>query len=146
MTAPVHPLPRPGAACSGLAALLLFWASTASAHAAPLLRCQIEQGYMSAVHDFPASNEPYAATPLEVRGRFRFKAVVFAEGAAVEYVKLYTSYYLRGQPVLIQMAQYDHPKVSASATADSLTGLQRVYSPRLGHKMRYQCRLLEAAP
>lgn len=114
--------------------------------AGPVLRCQIDQGYKTYVQDFLPSDNPYRAEPMDVRGRFRFKAVVYSAGAQVDYVKLYAYYFLRGQPVLIHMAQHDAPAVSASPDLGALTGLQRVYSPRLGHEMRYQCALREAAP
>lgn len=116
------------------------------AAATPLLRCEIEQGDTHLVQDFAATRQPYDVRPLDVEGNFRFKAVVFAEGPEVDYVKLYTYYYLRGQPVLIHMAQHDSPKVSPSANPGALTGLQRVYSPRMGRELRYQCALRQATP
>ena len=116
------------------------------AHAGPRLYCQIEQGYRTQVHEASPAQNPYSFQPVDVRNRFRFKAVVVGDAQRVDYVKLYTYYYLRGQPVLLHMVHYPSPPVAKDAEPGQLTGLQRVYSPQLGFEMQYQCSLREAAP
>lgn len=116
------------------------------ANARPVLRCQIAQGYQTLVHEASPTQNPYTVQPVEVRNRFRFKAVMVGDEHRVDYVKLYTYYYLRGQPVLAHMVHYPSPPVLQDAEPGLLTGLQRVYSPQLGFEMQYQCSLREVTP
>lgn len=128
--------------------VVLFGCALMASHASasPRLRCQIEQGYKTQIHEATPSQNPYTVQPVEVRSRFRFKAVVVGDAQHVDYVKLYTYYYLRGQAVLVHMVHYPSPAVSQDAGPGLLTGLQRVYSPQLGFEMQYQCSLYEVTP
>lgn len=125
------------AALSGVCALAV---------ASPLLRCTIEQGGKILLHEAIPVQDPYAVASIDINGRFRFKAVVVGDAGSVEYVKVYAYDSPKRQPVLIQYAKYLQPKVQQGPDATGLTGVQVVYSPRLGRDMQYQCTLQEVIP
>lgn len=125
-----------------LCALTLF---AGSCHAAPLLRCQIDQGGTLQTIEAAPVTDPYTVKAVDINGRFRFKAVVVGEAGKVEYVKLYVYNALKRQPVLLQEAKYLAPVPSATAAPDALTGVQYLYSLSLERELKYGCALLEVA-
>lgn len=120
-------------------------ASASSTAAAPLLRCQIEQGGSTQVLEFAPVGDPYGVAAIDIRGRFRFKAVVIGDAHHIDYIKLYTYSQRRRQPVLLHMAHYSAPKVERDASYSALTGIHYVYSPELERELRYGCALVEGA-
>lgn len=125
--------------------LLLGAALTASvdtaAAAAPTLHCHIEQGGTVQDLQFGAVSDPYGVPAIAINNRFRFKAVVVGEGDKISYIKLYTYYTTRRQPMLLQESKYLAPQVQVGADPAALTGIVYVYSPLLGREMQYGCAL-----
>lgn len=113
--------------------------------AEPRLRCQITQSGQTQVRDFAPTTNPYEATAIDLNGSFRFKAVVVGSAQRLDYVKIYTYYQTRRQPVLLQAVKYLSPALPSGAAADALTGTHFLYSPRLGRELQYGCTLLEVA-
>ena len=109
------------------------------------LQCSIEQGGKSLIHTAPLVQDPYGVASIDVNGRFRFKAVLVGNAKSAEYAKVYVYDYPRQQPVLLQYAKYLNPSVQSAAHGEALTGVQTVYSARLGREMQYQCKLVDAA-
>jgi len=126
-----------------LAAATLVGAADASA--APQLRCHIEQG--GNVHDLQISavSDPYGVAPVDINGRFRFKAVMVGDDKAIAYIKLYTYYTTKRQPVLLHVAKYLAPVPQAGQDPAGLTGVTYLYSPLLGREIQYGCALLREA-
>ena len=137
----------PLAAAFSFAALAVF--ATANVAAAPRLYCHIEQGGTSQDLQFDATSTPYTAPSIAINNRFRFKAVMVADGQKVDYILLYTYYQTKRQAMLLHEAKYLAPQVQpagqAGADPAALTGLVYLYSPLLGREMRYGCALREAA-
>lgn len=133
---PVYP-GRP--ALAALAATLLAGpvAGVTDAAAAPLLRCELTQAGETQSRDFPPVTDPYLVRAVDINGHFRFKAVVVGDDQRLDYVKLYTYYEGRRQPVLLHQATYPAP------AAGPLTGTQRLYSPRLERELQYRCAVVE---
>lgn len=118
----------------------------AAVGAAPLLRCQIDQGGSTMVRDFAPVADPYGVAAIDINGRFRFKAVVLGDAQRVEYVKLYVYAANKRQPMLLHETNYPAPAASRDASPASLTGINYVYSPLLERELRYGCVLLEVMP
>ena len=127
-----------GILASGLIAL--------TASAAPLLRCQIDQGGKTQLLEFAPVSDPYTVKAIDINGRFRFKAVVIGDERHIEYIKLYTYSQARRQPVLLHEAKYMAPVASSGTAPMTLTGMNYVYSPQLEREIQYQCSLQELAP
>jgi hypothetical protein len=117
----------------------------AGASAAPVLRCVLESAGETKTHDAVLTNDPYAVRPVSINDHFRFKAVMMsdAQGSGIEYIKIYTYYTSIRGAVLLHQTTYNHPPVSRKPGAQSLTGLQWVYSPRLERQFQFECHLLE---
>lgn len=115
----------------------------AAASAAPRLRCQLEQGGESRALEFAPVADPYSVEAADIRGNFRFKAVVIGDAQHVEYVKLYIYYLSDTQPVLLHAAKYLAPAAQIAPTPAALTGVNYLYSPRLGRELQYGCALFE---
>lgn len=111
--------------------------------AAPLLRCQIDQGGDTRVLDFIPVADPYGVAAIDINGQFRFKAVVIGDTQHVEYIKLYVYRQSKRQPVLLHLAKYLTPVAAESSAPSSLTGVNYVYSPQLERELQYGCALLE---
>lgn len=131
---------------AGLAACVLISAGLMPAAAAPLLRCQIDQGGSTRMLEFAPVSDPYSVRAIDINGRFRFKAVVIGDARHIEYIKLYTYSQTRRQPVLLHVAKYMAPVALPQAPFDALTGRQYLYSPQLEREMQYGCALIEGAP
>lgn len=127
--------------------LILLAAALAAdgAAAAPRLHCHIEQG--GKVQDllFAPVSDPYSVASVAIDNRFRFKAVVVGDAQQITYIKLYTYYTTRRQPMLLQESKYLAPQVQAGADPAGLTGIVYLYSPLLGREMQYGCALREDA-
>lgn len=132
------------AAC--VASLLIAGLSPAAASAAPLLRCELDQGGSVMVRDFSPVADPYGVVPVEVNGRFRFKAVVIGDAQHIEYIKLYVYSKTKRQPVLLHEAVYLTPVASQDTRPSALTGVNYIYSPQLERELKYGCAILETTP
>ena len=114
-----------------------LWALPALADDGPRLHCRFEQSNRAERHVFAPTGDPYTVVPLAFDDNFRFKAVLVDGPHGLEYVKLYTYYFKRGQTILLHQASYTAPLPDGR----SLTGEQRLYSPALGRELLYDCRL-----
>ena len=114
--------------------------------AAPLLRCQIEQGGDTTVLDFRPVADPYRVAAIDIHGRFRFKAVVIGDAQHIDYIKLYVYAQTKRQPMLLHETNYVAPMASREPGYAALTGVNHVYSPALERELQYGCTLLEGAP
>ena len=132
------------AAC--VASLVIACLSPAAVSAAPLLRCELDQGGGVMVREFSPVADPYGVVPVEVNGRFRFKAVVIGDARHIEYVKLYVYSKTKRQPVLLHEAVYLTPVASQDTRPSALTGVNYIYSPQLERELKYGCAILEATP
>lgn len=128
------------------AVLLAALLAPAALLAAPVLRCQIEQGGNSRQLDFTPVDDPYTVKAVDINGRFRFKAVMVGDAGRVAYIKLYVYSQTRRQPVLLHVAKYMAPLAVADAAPAALTGINYVYSNQLERELQYGCALLEQTP
>lgn len=131
---------------AGLFALLTALGAPLAASAAPTLHCHIEQGGTVQELQFGAVSDPYSVPAITINNRFRFKAVVVGAGGTIDYIKLYTYYVTKRQPMLLQETKYLAPQVRAGVDPAALTGIVNVYSPLLGREMQYGCALRGEAP
>ncbi|MDB5951724.1 MAG: hypothetical protein JWR65_3579 [Massilia sp.] len=69
---------------------------------------------------------------------------MIGQGQQVEYIKLYTYYQTKRQPMLLHVAKYLAPQVQAELDPAGLTGSIDLYSPLLGREIVYSCALREA--
>jgi hypothetical protein len=117
----------------------------ASASAAPVLRCVLESTGETRTHEAVVTNDPYVVRPVSINDHFRFKAVMMGDsrGTGIEYIKIYTYYTSTRGAVLLHQITYNQPLVFHRPDAQSLTGLQWVYSPRLERQFQFECHLLE---
>jgi hypothetical protein len=144
--APVRnrPVASMHAACAiGLLAGCLL---PAALQAAPLLRCEIEQGGASRVLDSMPVADRYSVKAIDINDRFRFKAVVIGDALRVDYIKIYVYTHTRREPMLLHQTSYAAPTARRDAQPDALTGVNHVYSPLLERELRYGCVLLETTP
>jgi hypothetical protein len=118
----------------------------AVASASPRLRCQLSQGDAVEVLDFTPVMDPYTAKAVDIRGNFRFKAVVIGDERKIDYIKLYTYYLSKRQAVLLHEARYSEPRVGTTQDQAALTGTNFFYSPVLERELQYGCALIEVSP
>lgn len=131
---------RPNLGAGFLAAVLALPAA-----GEPRLRCELEQGGDTLVHEVAPTADPYGVRGLDINGRFRFKAVLLGDAAHVESVDLYTWYLAPRRPVILHQAKYPAPVVQSRGAAP-FTGRQFLYSPGLEREFQYACTLLEVTP
>jgi hypothetical protein len=122
-----------------IGAALLPLGGQASEAPAVHLQCELQASNERHTLRFLPTSDPYRAAATPIGRSFRFKAVLEAEAGQATSVRLYAYAYSPRQYVLLHMATYDHPTASRA----SLTGQQRVYSPRTGSELLYQCTLLK---
>lgn len=118
----------------------------AIALAVPRLRCQLAQGGTTRILDFSPTMNPYLVKPVDINGRFRFKAVVLGDDRKIEYIKLYAYYQSDRQAVLLHEVKYVAPMAHSAPDPNALTGVNYVYSPSLGRELQFGCALFEVQP
>ncbi len=90
---------------------------------------------------FAATREPYRVQPVDVAGRFRFKAVYVREPWRAASVNVYAYHQAEGADVLLQEAKYLPPYTAVAAGGRyGFTGRQLVYSPAQ-RELEYWCEL-----
>lgn len=127
-------------------ALVAGSALPATASAAPRLRCQLIQGDTVQVLDVAPVSDPYRVEAVDLKGNFRFKAVVIGDGQKIDYIKLYTYYQSKRQAVLLHEARYLAPVAESVVNPAALTGTNHLYSPELGRELQYACAVFEGTP
>ena len=111
------------------------------------LRCDVT--YAGATRTLVARPvaDPYGVAAEDIRGRFRFKAVVVGTPDRVEHINLYIYQSNAGQMLLVQQAKYLPPfDWPIDGRPLRLTGEQRVYAGPLERELLYDCQLLRGAP
>ena len=114
----------------------------APARAQMQLRCDVT--YAGATRSLVAMPvaDPYSVAAEDIRGRFRFKAVVVGTPDRVEHISLYIYQSNAGQTLLVQQAKYLPPFAwPASGGALPLTGQQHLYAGPMERELIYQCHL-----
>lgn len=130
---------------AGLACGLGLWGLLAMA--GPGLLCELS--YAGATQTVWAEPVPeaYAVPAVDVRGRFRFKAVVVGAGDHIERIDLYTYLQTPAQPVIIQHAHHRPPQGWREAPQPvGLTGAQHLYAGPMLRELIYQCSLHKDKP
>ena len=126
---------RPAGAC-------LLGLGTSLTWAEPLLRCELTYaGATQTVQTFPVQ-DPYAVAAEDVRGRFRFKAVMVGTGERIDRINIYVYQNTPQQPVIVQQAKYLPPfHWSADGLPLPLTGQQHLYAGPMERELIYSCAL-----
>ena len=125
--------------------VLGLWASQAGAALA--LRCDLTYaGATQTVWAEPVQ-DVYAVPSVDVRGRFRFKAVLVGTGEQIERIHLYAYQNTPAQPVLLQLARYLPPYPwPAEGGPLALTGQQHLYAGPMERELIYSCFLHRERP
>lgn len=124
-----------------LGALLTLAALTACARRPSAVVCTCSYGGVEQHNRFTATREPYGVRPIDIGGRFRFKAVYVREPWAAASVNVYAYHQTDGADVLLQEAKYLPPFTAVAAGGRyGFTGRQLVYSPTQ-RELEYWCEL-----
>ena len=109
-----------------------------SAQASPSIQCTAD--LIGQHHDlsFPLTSDPYSVRAADLEDRFRLKAVMVGSAERIDYVKIYVYYASDDESGLITQAVFRSPRLP-DATPIPLGGVQYVYSPYLGHELKYEC-------
>jgi hypothetical protein len=139
---------RDGTVCAGVLALGLAPAWAQVAEPAPVqLRCDVSYAGTSRSLQATPVADPYSVPSEDIRGRFRFKAVVVGTPAQVEYISLYAYQNTGPQAVLLHQAKYQPPFVwPADGSPLGLTGQQHLYAGPMERELIYQCSLHRGRP
>ncbi len=91
--------------------------------------------------------DPYRQEAVNIRNRFRFKAVHVQGAEVTPRIGIYVYLEVDPHPLLIQHVtlQPPYPQAAAGARAD-LVGEQRLYAGRLEREMIYRCFLEPKTP
>ena len=91
--------------------------------------------------------DPYGVGTEDIRGRFRFRAVVVGTSERIDYINLYVYQRQATQAVLVQQAKYLSPFVRpADGGSWPLTGEQRLYAGPMERELIYSCTLQQGRP
>lgn len=129
-----------------LIGLLAALSVPTTAQAAPRLRCQLEQGGTTQVHEFAPVADPYGVAAIDLYGRFRFKAVMIGDERQIQYIKLYTHYQTARRLIILHEVSYLRPRIPAGTATVELTGQNFLYSPGREREFQFSCVLFEATP
>ena len=120
---------------------------TVSAQANVHLQCALTYAGVTQTVLAEPVQDPYRVAAVDVRNRFRFKAVLVGEGERVDRVNLYVYQNSAQQPVMVQHAKYLPPWLwPADGSPLLLTGEQHVYAGPLERELMYSCMLVRGRP
>jgi hypothetical protein len=125
--------------------VLALLAVIGSAHATPLLTCRVTYADSTHVIEVNPANDIYTVVPIDIAGRFTFKAVMVAKRDAIDYIKLYVYFQQRGKDMPIHLASY-FPPFALSAKPSVLTPLNYLYAGDAERGLQYQCTLQKVTP
>lgn len=142
-----------------LALALVMWAGVAHSAAAeptpsafPELLCALRVAGHTQLVRSPLAADPYAPRAADVRGRFRFKAVLLGQSMQAAHATVtVTDTEAEEGPAVLQQVSWPAPSTDAvglltdaDAWAPRLSGWQRVYSPYLGRELTWGCALVRS--
>lgn len=104
--------------------------------------CHVTYGGEAHRLEFPATQSPYTVKPVDVAGRFAFKAIYLREPARARAISLYAYERTDTGDRLIQEGKYAPPFALRADENNGFTGRQLVYS-RDQRELEYWC---EVAP
>lgn len=125
--------------CLGLALSLAAFALGCGKPQAAVV-CHVTYGGEAKRLEFRATQSPYRVKPVDVAGRFAFKAIYMREPARARSVSLYAYERTDAGDKLIQEGQYAPPFSLRADEGHGFTGRQLVYS-RDQRELQYWCEL-----
>ncbi|WP_245932826.1 CapA family protein [Aquabacterium olei] len=142
-----------------LALALVMWAGIAHSAAAepgpsalPELLCALRVAGHTQLVRSALTADPYAPRAADVRGRFRFKAVLLGDGVQAAHATVtVTDTEAEEGPAVLQQVSWPAAATGTGglltevdAWAPRLSGWQRVYSPYLGRELTWGCALVRS--
>lgn len=124
-------------------AMALF--SAGNAHAKPLLRCHVTYAGSTQIIETTPTTDPYAIEPVDIGGRFLFKAVMTGKENSIDYIKLYAYFQTRHKDMPIHQATY-YPPFTLSKSPVQLTPKNSLYAGDVERELQYFCTLQEVQP
>ena len=110
------------------------------ANATPLLTCRVTYADSTQVIEVKPTDDIYNVVPVDIAGRFTFKAVMVAKDDAIDYIKLYVYFQQRHKDIPIHLASY-YPPFALTAEPSVLTPLNYLYAGDAERGLQYQCGL-----
>jgi len=115
--------------------------------AAGQLRCEVTYAGDTRTLVATPVADPYAVATEDIRGRFRFRAVVVGTSERIDYINLYVYQSQSTQAVLVQQAKYLPPFARpADGGPWPLTGEQHLYAGLMERELIYSCTLQQGRP
>ncbi|MEO7108112.1 MAG: hypothetical protein ABIZ09_17180 [Rhodoferax sp.] len=115
------------------------------ANATPVLTCRVTYADETHVIEVKPTDDIYNVVPIDIAGRFTFKAVMVAKRDTIDYVKLYVYFQQRRKDIPIHLASY-FPPFALSAKPSVLTPLNYLYAGDAERGLQYQCSLRKVTP
>lgn len=111
------------------------------------LACEVTYAGQTQRIAVTSTADPYRQEAVNIRDRFRFKAVHVQGGDVTPRIGIYVYLDVDPHPLLIQhvTVQPPYPPAGAGARAD-LVGEQRLYAGRLERELIYRCFLEPQTP
>ncbi|MFZ6675167.1 hypothetical protein [Undibacterium sp. Xuan67W] len=125
--------------------LTLTVLSAGNAYAKPLLRCHVTYAGSTQIIETSLTTDPYAIVPVDIGGRFLFKAVMIAKEKTIDYIKLYAYFQTRHKDMPIHQATY-YPPFTLSKIPVQLTPKNSLYAGDVERELQYFCTLQEVQP
>lgn len=105
-----------------------------------LLRCHVSYADRTEIIEaFPVSS-PYEIQPVDIGGRFTFKAVMIGEGTNIDHIALYAYFQASPKDLPIHEAIYRGP-FKLNATPTLITPHNHLYAGEVERELKYYCKL-----
>jgi hypothetical protein len=135
------PLMRsPGFGVFGMSSCLLLAGASGCTRQVAAVECTVVYGGEARRVQFPSTTEPYRVAPLDVAGRFRFKAIYVRDPWSAASISLYAYQQADAGDVLLHEAKYTPPFSPGKGRRYGFTGRQLVYSTEQ-RELEYWCEL-----
>lgn len=125
--------------------LLSLSVVSVDAHSAPWLRCQVGYAGSTQIVETGITNDPYSVEPVDIQGRFKFKAVITGSDSSINYIKLYAFFQTKSADIPIHQATY-YPLFQLSKQETPFTPKNSIYAGDVERELQYQCTLEDKQP
>lgn len=107
----------------------------------PLLRCEVSYADQTTVIESRLQTSPYEIQPVDIAGRFAFKAAMIGTQNKIDHIALYAYFQASPKDLPIHEAIYRGP-FKPEALAQALGPKNYLYAGEVERELSYQCFLM----
>ena len=104
------------------------------------LRCHVSYAERTEIIDAFPTSSPYEIQPVDIGGRFTFKAAIIGKATSIDHIALYAYFQASPKDLPIHEAIYRGP-FKLKTTPTLITPYNHLYAGEVERELKYYCTL-----